>query len=127
MKRIALLSAAALVGAGTLASSAAEARGGGAIAAGLIGGFAAGALLGAAAQAHAAPAYGYADYGYAPAPVVVRPAPVYRAFEDDGPVYATRRVVTYDRVPVGYGYGYARRAWHDDWGYDHGYGGRRDW
>ena len=51
MTRIALLSAAALIGAGTLASTTAEARGGGAIAAGIIGGLAAGALLGAAPPA----------------------------------------------------------------------------
>ncbi|MEL6063708.1 MULTISPECIES: hypothetical protein [unclassified Methylobacterium] len=124
MKRFALLSAAALIGAGTLASSAAEARGG-AIAAGIIGGLAAGALIGAATQAHAAPAYGYdygyGGYGYAPAPVVVRPAPAYRVYEEDVPVYATRRTVTYERVPVGYD-----RHWHHDWdGGDRGYGYRR--
>lgn len=122
MTRFALLSAAALIGAGTLASSTAEARGGGAIAAGIIGGLAAGALIGAATQAHAAPAYGYgygyADYGYAPAPVAVRPAPVYRAYEEDEPVYATRRVVTYERVPVGYGV----HRWRDDRDCDRGYG-----
>ncbi|WP_267355358.1 MULTISPECIES: hypothetical protein [unclassified Methylobacterium] len=119
MKRFALLSAAALIGVGTLASSAAEARGGGAIAAGIIGGLAAGALIGAATQAHAAPAYGYDGgygYGYAPAPVVVRPAPAYRVYEEDAPVYATRRTVTYERVPVGYD-----RHWHQDW--DGGYRG----
>jgi hypothetical protein len=122
MTRIALLSAAALIGVGTLASSDAEARGGGAIAAGLIGGLAAGALIGAATQAHAAPAYGYgyADYGYAPAPVPVRPTPVYRAYEYDEPAYATRRVVTYERVPLGYGV----RRWRDDADFDRGYGYR---
>lgn len=123
MKRFALLSAAALIGAGTLASSAAEARGGGAIAAGIIGGLAAGALIGAATQAHAAPAYGYdygyGGYGYAPAPVVVRPAPPYHVYEEDGPVYATRRTVTYERVPVGY-YDRPVRHWHRDW--SDGYG-----
>ncbi|MGU3541493.1 hypothetical protein [Methylobacterium sp. A52T] len=123
MTRIALLSAAALIGVGTLASTAAEARGGGAIAAGIIGGLAAGALIGAATQAHAAPGYGYgygyADYGYAPAPVVVRPAPVYRVYEEDAPVYATRRTVTYERVPVGYGHA---RHWGGD--YEGGYGYR---
>ena len=120
MTRFALLSAAALIGAGTLASSAAEARGGGAIAAGIIGGLAAGALIGAATQAQAAPAYGYeggyGGYGYAPRPVVVRPAPAYRVYEEDEPVYATRRTVTYERVPVGYD-----RHWHRDW--DGGYRG----
>ncbi|WP_245337982.1 hypothetical protein [Methylobacterium radiotolerans] len=62
-------------------------------------------MIGAATQAHAAPSYGYgdADYGYAPAPVVVRPAPVYRVYEEEAPVYATRRTVTYERVPVGSG------------------------
>ncbi|MEE7447375.1 hypothetical protein MRF4_05875 [Methylobacterium radiotolerans] len=123
MTRIALLSAAALIGAGTLASTTAEARGGGAIAAGIIGGLAAGALIGAATQAHAAPGYGYgyggADYGYAPAPVVVRPAPAYRVYEEDAPVYATRRTVTYERVPVGYG---PARHWGGD--YEGGYGYR---
>ncbi|KOX51627.1 MULTISPECIES: hypothetical protein [Methylobacterium] len=125
MTRIALLSAAALIGAGSLASTTAEARGGGAIAAGIIGGLAAGALIGAATQAHAAPGYGYgyADYGYAPAPVAVRPAPVYRVYEEDAPVYATRRTVTYERVPVGYG---PARHWHGDWrgDWDGGYGYR---
>lgn len=125
MTRFALLSAAALIGAGTLASTQAEARGGGAIAAGIIGGLAAGALIGAATQAHAAPGYGYGyagygyGYGYAPAPVVVRRAPAYRVYEEDGPVYATRRTVTYERVPVGYG---PARHWHGDW--DGGYGDR---
>jgi hypothetical protein len=119
MTRFALLSAAALIGAGTLASTQAEARGGGAIAAGIIGGLAAGALIGAATQAHAAPGYGYAGYGYAPAPVVVRRAPAYRIYEEDGLVYATRRTVTYERVPVGYG---PARHWHGDW--DGGYGDR---
>lgn len=117
MKRFALLSAAALIGAGTLASSAAEARGGGAIAAGLIGGLAAGALIGAATQAHAGPAYGYGDPGYGGyggyAPVVVRPAPAYRVYEEDGPVYTTRRTVTYERVPVGYDR--PVRHWHRGW------------
>jgi hypothetical protein len=112
MTRIALLSAAALIGAGTLTSTMAEARGGGALAAGLLGGLAAGALIGAATQAHAAPAYGYPEYGYAPAPVVVRPAPVYRAYDEDGPIYATRRTITYDRYPVAYR---PAHRWNDDW------------
>ncbi|WP_336488915.1 hypothetical protein [Methylobacterium nigriterrae] len=104
MKRLAILSGAALIGLGALASSAAEARGGGAVAAGLIGGLAAGALIGAAmSEAHAAPAYGYAlAYGYAP----VRTYRPVRAYEDDAPVYETRRVVRrYEAVPTGYGYG----------------------
>ena len=122
MKRIAVLSAAALIGAGTLASKTAEARGGGAVVAGIIGGLAAGALIGAAAQA--APGYGHAygiqDDGYAPIPVVVRPRPAYRAYDAVEPVYATRRVVTYERVPVGYGH----RRWRDEADYDDegGYG-----
>ncbi|WP_407658579.1 hypothetical protein [Methylobacterium planeticum] len=58
---------------GALSSTAAEARGGGAIAVGVISGLAAGALLGAAvSEAHAAPAYGYGD---------ARPVPVY-GYED---------------------------------------------
>ena len=82
MKRLATLSAAAVIGLGAIASTGAEARGrGGAIAAGVIGGVAAGALLGAAtSNSYAAPAYGYPAYGY-----------------DEAPVYRTRRVVrSYD-------------------------------
>ncbi|KST61586.1 hypothetical protein AO398_02750 [Methylobacterium sp. GXS13] len=128
MRRIAVLSAAALIGAGTLASTAAEARGGGAIGAGIIGGLAAGALIGAAAQAAPGPAYSYGSPydGYGPTPVVVRPRPVYRAYEEVEPVYATRRVVTYERVPVGYGH----RRWREDRDCDDsdGYGRRyRGW
>ena len=124
MKRFALLSAAALIGAGTLASSTAEARGGGAVAAGIIGGLAAGALIGAATQAHAAPAYGYGygGYDYAPAPVVVRPAPAYHVYEEEAPVYETRRTVTYERVQVGY---VPAHRWHRDWAWDGGYNGYR--
>ena len=66
MKKLAVLSAAALVGLGAIASTQAEARPrGGAIAAGVIGGLAAGALIGAAASSAYAAPYGY--YGYAPA------------------------------------------------------------
>lgn len=127
MKTIALLSAAALIGVGSLASSGAEARGGGAIAAGIIGGLAVGALVGAASQARTEPAYGYGyagpAYRYAPAPVIVHPAPAYRAYDDDAPGYGPPRVVTYDRGPVGYGPGRdpycARRG-----GWDRGYGDR---
>jgi hypothetical protein len=115
MKSLAVLSAAALLGIGTLASSAAEARGGGAVAAGLIGGLAAGALLGAAmSQAQAAPAYGYAPpaYGYGP-PRAYRPV---RAYEDDAvPVYEHRRVVRrYEVGPPAYDFGYGPGAygWH---------------
>ncbi len=59
MKKLAVLSAAAVLGVGALTSTGAEARwrggGGGAIAAGVIGGLAAGALVGAAASN----SYGY--------------------------------------------------------------------
>lgn len=123
MKKLAILSAAALIGLGAVASTQAEAapRRGAAVAAGVIGGLAAGALIGAAASnAYASPyyggygyggypAYGYApaySYGYAPAyqPVYVAPQRVYR----------TRRVVrTYDpyyyrprpAVSIGFGFG----------------------
>lgn len=128
MKTIATLAAATLVMMGSLGAPQAEARGGGAVAAGVIGGLAAGALLGAAiSDAHAAPAYGYGyaqpapayGYGYAPPPRV-------RAYEvDEVPVYRTERVVRrYDVDPdagyryAGYGYGYRR---HCDRPY--GYGG----
>ena len=115
MTRIALLSAAAVVAAGTLTAPAAEARGGGALAAGIIGGLAAGALIGAATKAHAAPSYGYGypDHGYAPA------RPVYRAYDVGAPVYEPRRVVTYGRGPVGYG---PARPWRDDCERPDGYG-----
>lgn len=133
MKTLAVLSAAALIGMGALTSSAAEARGGGAVAAGLIGGLAAGALLGAAiSDAQAAPGYGYtAPYR--------DDAPVAHRYIVEEPAYETRRVVSYDRVPVGYGpaprrwrrdcdrpYGYDRHREDDrPYGYDrpHGYGG----
>lgn len=98
MRRIATLTAAALIGVGALATTGAEARGGGALAAGLIGGIAAGVLLGAAAsQAQAAPAYGYAPPAYGPAPsygapVVYRRAPVRTYVEEDVPVYRPRHV-----------------------------------
>ncbi|MCJ2106738.1 hypothetical protein MKK70_15410 [Methylobacterium sp. E-041] len=121
MKKIAAVTAAVLFAASGLGTTAAEARGGGALAAGLIGGLAAGALLGAAAaEAHAAPAYGYAD---APPVVRYRPARVVRAYDDEV-VYRTTRVVRSDATdPEGYGYraaGYGDR-WHCD--RPHGYGG----
>lgn len=132
MKTIATLAAATLVMAGSLGAPQAQARGGGAVAAGVIGGLAAGALLGAAiSEAHSEPVYGY-GYGYArPAPAYgygYAPAPRVRAYEvDDGPVYRTERVVR--RYDVGsdegyrgasYGYGYGHRR-HCDRPY--GYGG----
>ena len=137
MKKLAVLSTVALIGIGSVATAPdAEARPwrghrGGAVAAGVIGGLAAGALIGAAASsAYAAPAYGY-DYGYAPAygygygyaPVAYEyaPAPVYRTRVvrrsyapvaygyDYAPVYRTRRVVrtSYRYAPVSYSYGYS--------------------
>ena len=88
MKKLSVLSLAALIGLGALTSTPVEARDrGGAVAAGVIGGLAAGALIGAAASsAHAAPVYSHSypvhgyGYGYRPAyyarsyhrPVVVR-------------------------------------------------------
>ena len=127
-----VLSAAALVGAGAIGSTGVQAGDrGAALAAGLIGGVAAGAILGAAASnAYAAPAYGYnypaygPEYGYH-APVatyrttrVVRYAPTYparrvvhRDVYGDGyvapaPRYRTTRVVRYAPAPM-----------YDDWGY----------
>jgi hypothetical protein len=118
MKKLAVLSTAALIGLGSIAASTTEAearwRGhrGGAVAAGVIGGLAAGALIGAAASnAYAYPGY---DYGYAPvsyAPAYYAPAAYY---EEPAPVvvrrkvvrhvaYAPvqrRRVVVYDDAPV---------------------------
>lgn len=98
MRRMATLMVAALVAIGTLGAPKAEARGGGAIAAGVIGGLAAGALLGAAlSDAHAAPAYGYGRpapvYGYDAPPVVrSRPAPVVREYVyEDAPAYRRPR------------------------------------
>jgi hypothetical protein len=104
MNKFAVLSAAAVLGVGALASTGAEARwrggGGGAVAAGVIGGLAAGAALGAATSdyGYARPAYGYDD-GYRSV-----------GYYDDGyaavPAYRTRRVVreTYDYSP-GYSWG----------------------
>ena len=106
MKKLAVLSTAALVGLGSIAASTtdAEARwrgrhhGGGAVAAGIIGGLAAGALIGAATNAYAAPSYGYApasSYGYAPA-----------ASYSYAPAYG------YGYAPASYGY--AQTAYYDD-------------
>jgi len=70
MRKLAVLSAVALVGLGSFSAPQAQARDGrnaGMIAAGVIGGLAAGALLGAGANASAAPrgvtAYGGGGYG----------------------------------------------------------------
>ena len=134
MKKLAVLSTAALIGLGSIAASTTQAeaqwrgwRGGwhhhqhhhrgGAVAAGLIGGLAAGALIGAAASsAYAAPSY-YPAYGYAPvayyhepAPVVVRRRVVRRVHY--APVYRTRIV---HRVPA-YSYGYAPAYYPAYWG-----------
>ena len=69
MKKLAILSAVALIGVGSLASTDAEARNrrvnAGAVAAGVVGGLAAGALIGAAAASSYYP-YGYYG-GYYPA------------------------------------------------------------
>lgn len=79
MRKLAVFSAAALIGVGALAPAASEARDrSGAIAAGVIGGLAAGALVGAAASAHAAPIYGYPAYGYAYPPPVYHARPHHR-------------------------------------------------
>lgn len=131
MKKAAALAAAAMIAATSLPANQAHAWDrGGAIAAGVIGGVAAGALIGAAASnsygyyggpyaygpAYAyAPAYAYepAYYGYAPryayAPVK-RTRVVRRAAYAYPPAYTTRRVVrTYVRPSAYYGgpyYGY---------------------
>lgn len=102
MKTLATLSAAALLAASLLASpTPAEARGEGAVAAGVIGGLALGALIGAAASdAHAAHGYGYGEPAYddVPPPVVgYRPAryPAY-GDEDDFEPRPIRRIRGYD-------------------------------
>lgn len=133
MKKIATLTAAALVAVSALGTNAAEARGGGAIAAGVIGGLAAGALLGAAiADAHEGPAYGYGRpapaYGYddgAPPEVTYRRARVVREYDDEGaPVYRAPRVVrSYDAGPEGYGYRSVGYGYRRDCDRPHGYGG----
>ncbi|GLS43722.1 hypothetical protein [Methylobacterium brachythecii] len=121
MKTVAVLSAAALIGVGVLASSAAEARGGGALAAGIIGGLAAGALLGAAvSDAHAGPDYGYARPGpadgFGPAPVAFyRPAPIVRGYAYEEPAYQS--------FPVEYGYRREPHRWHRDWDRPYAYRG----
>ncbi len=86
MKKLAVLSTAALIGLGSIAATDAEARSrrGATVAAGVFG-LAAGAMLGAAAaNAYAAPGYGYYgsyapgySYGYAPAYSYGYAAPAY--------------------------------------------------
>jgi hypothetical protein len=101
MKKLAVLSAAALVGLGAIASTQAEARPrGGAIAAGVIGGLAAGALIGAAASSAYAAPYGY--YGYAPA-YGYRYAPAY-AYAPAYPYSYAAPVVSVGFGPAYYGY-----------------------
>ncbi len=112
MKKLAILSAVALIGFGSVAATEAEAqnrRRGGAIAAGVIGSLAAGALIGAASNAYAAPAYGYGygsspygygyapayGYGYAPATRVVQSYGYAPAYQE---VYVPRRTVRSTRV-----------------------------
>jgi len=98
MNKLAILSAVALIGCGSLASTDAEARSrrgtAGAVAAGVVGGLAAGALIGAATNAYAAPTYSYGpsyypDYGYGTT-YGYAPAPTYRT---------TRVVRSYDYAP----------------------------
>jgi hypothetical protein len=73
--------AATIAGLAVVVPQQAEARGGGALAAGIIGGVAAGAIIGsvAANNGYYGPGYGYGygpgPYAYAPAPVYVQPAP----------------------------------------------------
>ncbi|EIM26893.1 hypothetical protein [Microvirga lotononidis] len=127
MRKLAVLSAVALVGFGSLADTTdAEARSrrntGTVVAAG-VAGLAVGGLVGAAASnAYAAPAYGYSypaygspSYGYAP----VTTTRVVRTYDDyDYPphsVYRTTRVVRYS-APVTYGYGYAPARYGYSWG-----------
>jgi hypothetical protein len=134
MKKLAILSTVALIGFGSVAATEAKAqnrRRGGAIAAGVIGGLAAGALIGAASNAYAAPGYGYGSapygygyapaygYGYAPTTRVVQSygyAPAYqevyvpprtvrstRVVRRVAPGYRTTRVVqSYDPYASGY-------------------------
>ncbi|MCJ2014529.1 hypothetical protein [Methylobacterium sp. J-076] len=136
MKTFATLAATALVMFGTLGAPQAQARGGGAIAAGVIGGLAAGALLGAAiSDAHAAPGYGYGDgggyggpgYGYGydyPPPPPPPPPRRVRAYEyDAAPVYRSERIVcSYEEEPE---YGYRRVGYggHRHCDRPYGYGG----
>jgi hypothetical protein len=132
MKKLAVLSVAALMGLGAVASTSAAAgdrRNGGALVAAGIVGLAAGAVLGAAASnAAAAPAYRPA---YAPSPY--RTTHVVRTYDDDPevyeevyvapPAYRTIRVVrTYEvyepryyapgpSVSVGFGFGPRAYGW----------------
>lgn len=102
MKKFAALALTAVVSAGALipADAEAQSRRGAAVAAGLIGGLAAGAIIGSAVSgAHAAPVYGYRSHGYVPG---YRPAYVHDE-PDYVPRYRTRRIVReydYEYAPV---------------------------
>ncbi|WP_201836061.1 hypothetical protein [Microvirga zambiensis] len=120
MRKLAVLSAVALVGFGSLAAStdseARSRRNTGAVVAAGVAGLAVGGLIGAAASnAYATPAYGYPSYGYAP----VTTTRVVRTYDDydyaPPPVYRTRRVVRYS-APVTYDYGYAPARYGYSWG-----------
>ena len=86
----AIAAAATVILAAVAAPQPAEARHGGAVAAGIIGGLAAGALIGAAAAN--GPYYGYGPAYYGPGPAYYGP-----------PCYWTRQ-----RVWDGYGWGWRR-------------------
>ncbi|MCC8981063.1 hypothetical protein [Bradyrhizobium acaciae] len=93
MKRVAVVSAVAVIVMGSLASTEAAAGGrrGDAVAVGIVGGLAVGALLGSTMTARAAPAYVYERGYYSPAPVV----------------HYHRHVYDYgDEYPGGYDHGY---------------------
>ena len=127
MKKLAILSSVALIGFGSLAAATdAEARTrrstARAVGAGMVGGLAAGALIGAATNAYATPAYTYGGgyypgYGYG---TTYAPATTYRttrvvssydnpyAYEEYVPRrrYRTTRVVrSTSYVPAGYSWG----------------------
>ena len=142
MKKILILTSIAAIGLGSIAATDAEARSrnnGAAVAAGVIGGLAAGALIAGAANSYNAPAYSYGHPGYgygAPVASYGYGAPVgYGYAYEEAPVvsYRTRRVVrgyesygyqsapptgrvvrgSHDGVPRSYGYGpaYGGYAW----------------
>jgi hypothetical protein len=72
---------------------------GAAVAAGIIGGIAAGALLAGPAYAVPAPSYGYAPaYGYAPEPTYYQPA--YETYQPSCYFKKVRQVVDYDTVVI---------------------------
>jgi hypothetical protein len=74
---------------------------GAAVAAGIIGGIAAGALIAGSSPAYAvpAPSYGYAPaYGYAPEPTYYQPA--YETYQPSCYFKKVRQVVDYDTVVI---------------------------